>query len=99
MVSRPIVEYLTLYSLSKNKTKSNIVRSWINNSYTELQEKQSQPDLLKTVISQYQAEWNYLKNIGREDEYEKWIKDLEKKLIYSRLSVQIISQILKKIKQ
>jgi hypothetical protein len=99
MVPQPIVEYLTLYALSRKRTKSNIVRTWINSSYTELHNQQPKAEIIKIIVSQFQSEWTYLKNTGTDiEEFSNWKKELEKKLIYSRLSVTLINQILKKLK-
>jgi len=104
MVPQPIAEYLTLYALLKGKTKSNIVRTMIHDSYLTFRKELSQKQLISGLTKQYQKEWDKIK--------QPFLKDLEtlkecfngfqislkQKLAYKSLPETTINQIISKIK-
>jgi hypothetical protein len=100
MMPQPIAEYLTLYALLKGKTKSNIVRTMIHDSYLTFRKELSQKQLISGLTKQYQKEWDDSKK-GKEFKAEifgKFIESLQYNLTYKSLPETTINQIISKIK-
>jgi hypothetical protein len=101
MVPQPIAEYLTLYALLKGKTKSNIVRTMIHDSYLTFRKELSQKQLISGLTKRYQKEWGDSKKKGKEfkaETFDEYIKMLQYNLSYKSLPETTICQIVSKIK-
>jgi hypothetical protein len=107
MVPQPIAEYLTLYALLKGKTKSNIVRTMIHDSYLTFRKELSQKQLISGLTKQYQKEWDKIKKDKKispllllllSAEFLGFKADIFARLEYKSLPETTIEQIISKIK-
>ena len=102
MVPQPIAEYLTLYALLKGKTKSNIVRTMIHDSYLTFRKELSQKQLILGLTKVYQKEWDKTKQIIHNslvnNYFTAYKQQLADKLLYKSLPEITINQIISKIK-
>ena len=97
MVPQPIAEYLTLYALLKGKTKSNIVRTMIHDSYLTFRKELSQKQLIIALTKKYQKEWSEHKK--KNPFYSTFTDQLRERLLYKSLPETTINQIISKIKK
>lgn len=99
MVPQPIAEYLSLYALYGNKTKSSLIRTIINSGYNQILEQKPVTHLIRDIIAKYQLEWNYLINIQSHTLFSDFIEDKRKKLKYAGVSDALVNKIIKRIKE
>lgn len=100
MIPLPFNDYLALYSLREDTTKSDILRSIIIPAVKEL--KRGFPDnkLISDVVEQYQMNWDYIKERKKDinSEFTKYVELVNNNLTYKGIPIHIIEAIVTKIK-
>ena len=99
-VPLPITEYLTLYSIQKDTTKSNIIRDILTKEYKILLKTLPVDFLIKSIIEQQQENWDEIaKRVNlKEKRFKEFTEKLRETLIYKSTPIFIVDQIISKIK-
>lgn len=90
--------YLSLYSVAKNTTKSNIVRGWIDSWYSQVKDKNPQERLVQEIIDAACKQWGKVKKSNPEMTVLEFKTALEKELHDRGLNYAQIGMITKTLR-
>jgi len=90
--------YMSLYCLAKNKTKSDIMKGWADAWYTQTKGKEPQEKLVQEIIEKAHTEWQEVQNKTPEKSIEIYKEELESELKCRGMNLFQINIILKAVK-
>jgi hypothetical protein len=91
--------YISLYCLAKNKTKSEIMKGWVGAWHDQVKSKEPEEKLVQEIIDMSNTEWAGIKKKTPEKTFVEFKEELEKELVCRGVSIYQIRIILKAIKQ
>lgn len=100
MIPLPFNDYLALYSLREDTTKSDIIRSMVIPAVKELKRGFPENKLISDIVEQYQMNWDYIKERKKDidSEFIKYMEVVNADLTYKGLPIHVIEAIVTKIK-
>jgi len=90
--------YISLYCLAKNTTKSDLVKGWIGAWHDQVKSKEPEERLVQEIIEKVNTEWENIQKKTPEVLSETFKVDIEKELTLRGVSIRQIRIILKAIK-
>jgi hypothetical protein len=87
--------YLSLYSVAKNTTKSNITRGWIDAWYSQVKDRNPPERLIQEIVDTACKQWSKIKKETPEITVLEFKTELEKELMDKGLSSVQIGMITK----
>jgi len=90
--------YLSLYCLAKKKTKSEVIRGWMDSWHTQTSAKEPQEKLVYELIECANEEWKSAQKYTPEKTIEEFKEELKKEMIDRGLNIPQMNIILKGIR-
>jgi hypothetical protein len=90
--------YLSLYCLAKSKTKSEVMKGWVDAWYSQVKPNEPQEKLVQEIIEKIHVEWTSSQKNTPEKTMDEFKKELETEMINRGLNPFQISIILKATK-
>jgi hypothetical protein len=90
--------YLSLYSLAKKKTKSDIVKGWADAWYSQISSKEPPEKLVYELVEFANAEWELAQKKFPEKTIDEFKDELKKEMVKRGLNIPQMNVILKGIR-
>lgn len=90
--------YLSLYCLAKKKTKSDVMKGWIDSWHTQTKAKEPQEKLVQEIIEIINEDWKSVLKHNPEKLLEEYKEELNQEMVNRGLNPFQISIILKAIR-